>query len=94
MTESTDIEYTSTQAPNQLPPQSHVADDGFTQVVTERHVRTQVDEPSRVPAFIGGFLTAAVLAAIGFVTFLAVSDSDDDGNLQIDVPAVDVQIDE
>jgi hypothetical protein len=64
-------------------------------VVTEtepdyRNVMTEVDRPSRVPAFLAGFVTAIVVAAIAFVAFLAVSDSDDDGNIDVDVPAVEV----
>jgi len=44
-------------------------------------------------SFFLGFLTAVVLGAIGAIVFLVVSDSDDDGNLELDVPAVDVDID-
>lgn len=71
-------------------------DDGVPRrIVVEKHVHTQVQEPkSSVPAFITGFLTAGLLAAIGAIVFLAVSDRDDDGNIQLDVPAVDVQVDE
>jgi uncharacterized protein HemX len=43
-------------------------------------------------SFIAGFLAAVVVAALGLGVFLAVSDSDDDGNLQVDVPAVNVDI--
>ena len=49
-----------------------------------------VDRPSRVPAFVAGFLSALVLAAASFVVFLVVSDSDDDGNVDVEVPAVQV----
>ncbi|MGK0274436.1 MAG: hypothetical protein ACI9N0_000813 [Ilumatobacter sp.] len=71
-------------------------DDGVVrQIIIEKHVHTQVQEPkSSVPAFLAGFLTAGLLAAIGAITFLAVSDADDDGNLNFDVPTVDLQIDE
>ena len=48
---------------------------------------------SRIGPFIAGFVTAAVAAVIGVVAFLAVSDTDDDGNLELDVPAVDVDVD-
>lgn len=41
-------------------------------------------------SFLTGFLTAVVLAAVALAVFLVVSDSDDDGNIQIEVPAVDV----
>ncbi len=44
-------------------------------------------------SFLLGFLTALLAAAIAVGVFLAVSDSDDDGNIELDVPAVDVDID-
>jgi hypothetical protein len=44
-------------------------------------------------SFLAGFLTALVAAAIALVIFLAVSDADDDGEIQVDVPAVDVEVD-
>lgn len=58
---------------------------------------TVVVEPSQVEtrrfhvgSFVTGFITAVVVAALALVVFLVVSDSDDDGNIQIDVPAVNV----
>jgi hypothetical protein len=67
------------------------------QVVVEREVlvpsASEHDAPRRralVP-FIAGFFTAVVLGALGLVVFLAVSDSDDDGRIELDVPAVEVQ---
>ena len=53
-------------------------------------VSTVVDQPSRVPAFLAGFVTAVVLAAVAFAVFLVVSDSDNDGTINVDVPAVQV----
>jgi hypothetical protein len=41
-------------------------------------------------SFVAGFVTALVLGALALAVFLVVSDSDDDGNIQVDVPAVDV----
>ena len=41
-------------------------------------------------SFVTGFIAAAVVAALALVVFLVVSDSDDDGNIQLDVPAVNV----
>lgn len=41
-------------------------------------------------SFLVGFLAAMVVAALALVVFLVVSDSDDDGNIQVDVPAVNV----
>ncbi len=43
-------------------------------------------------SFVAGFLAAVVVAALALAVFLVVSDSDDDGNLQIDVPSVNVDI--
>lgn len=71
------------------------ADEGVRRVIIEKHVHTQVQEPkSSVPAFIAGFLFAALAAAVGAIVFLAVSDRDDDGNINLDVPGVNVDIDE
>lgn len=71
------------------------ADDDVRRVIVEKHVHTQVQEPkSSVPAFLAGFLFAALAAAIGAIVFLAVSDRDDDGNINLDVPGVDVDVDE
>ncbi len=70
-------------------------DDQVRRVIIEKHVHTQVQEPkSSVPAFIAGFLTAGLVAASAAVVFLAVSDRDDDGNLRLDVPQVDVDVQE
>jgi hypothetical protein len=70
------------------------ADDRVRRVIIEKHVHTQVQEPkSSIPAFIAGFLFAALAAAIGAIVFLAVSDRDDDGNIQFDVPSVGVDVD-
>jgi hypothetical protein len=41
-------------------------------------------------SFVAGFLAAMVVAALALVVFLVVSDSDDDGDIQVDVPAVEV----
>lgn len=57
----------------------------------------QSSEPSRrsfsFGSFVIGFIAALIVAAIAAGVFLAVSDSDDDGNIQLDVPAVDVEVD-
>jgi hypothetical protein len=52
-------------------------------IVTER--------ASRAPAFVAGVIIAVVVAAIAVAAFLVISDSDDDGNIDINVPAVDVE---
>ena len=49
-----------------------------------------VERPSRFPAFVAGFVTAVLVAAAAFAAFLIVSDSDDDGTINVDVPAVQV----
>ena len=41
-------------------------------------------------SFLAGFLSAILLAAFALAVFLVVSDSDDDGDIRIEVPAVDV----
>ncbi len=69
--------------------------DDVRRVIVEKHVHTQVQEPkSSAPAFVAGFLFAALAAAIGAIVFLAVSDRDDDGNINLDVPGVEVDVDE
>ena len=45
-------------------------------------------------AFAAGFVTAVIAGVIGLAAFLAVSDSDDDGQIELDVPAVGVDVDE
>jgi hypothetical protein len=70
--------------------------DGDQRTVVEERVRTQpvtVTEERKMSArsFIAGFVTAVIAAAIAFAVFLAVSD--DDGEIQVDVPAVDVDVD-
>lgn len=68
--------------------------EGDRRIIIEKHVHTQVQEPkSSIPAFIAGFLTAGLVAAVGAIAFLAVSDRDDDGNLQLDVPQVELDVD-
>jgi hypothetical protein len=72
--------------------------DGDQRTVVEERVRTQpvtVTEERKMSArsFIAGFVTAVIAAAIAFAVFLAVSDADDDGEIQVDVPAVDVDVD-
>lgn len=66
-----------------------------TDIRTSDHPDSDVivtERSSKAPAFIAGFVMAVVLAAIALGAFLVVSDSDDDGNLDVDVPAVDVDI--
>lgn len=80
----------------------HHTDDG---TVTERVVhgapppaeRVQVqpvtvDDTRKLSftSFLVGFVSAIVAGAIAIVVFFAVSDADDDGNIELDVPAVDV----
>ena len=67
-------------------------------VVAERHVvHGTAPEPaarrrSFVVPFLAGFMAAVVAGAVGVAVFLAVSDSDDDGEIELDVPAVDLEV--
>ncbi len=63
-------------------------DAAYRPIVTPTN--TVVERPSRSPAFLAGFVTAVVVAAVAFAVFLVVSDSDNDGNINVDVPAVEV----
>lgn len=62
--------------------------------VREVHVEHsgESDTPSRVGPFIAGFVTAALIAAASVLGYLAVSSDDDDGNIELDVPAVEVDV--
>ena len=62
--------------------------------VVEREIHHH--EPTRSGTFKGfvlGFLTALVLAVMAAVIFLALSDDDDDGQVELDVPTVDIDVD-
>ncbi len=68
-------------------------------VPVEREVReirvdrpVEASRPSRVRPFIAGFITAALVAAGAVLVFLAVSSADDDGTVEVDVPAVEVDV--
>ena len=50
------------------------------------------EKRSFVLPFVAGFVTAIVAGAFGAAIFLAVSDSDDDGEIELDVPAVDLEV--
>ena len=81
---------------NDDPTTSHAAAESAVPVATAAPptVVVQPTEPTtkkfRLGSFLAGFVTALVLAALAIVVFLVVSDSDDDGNIQLDVPAVEV----
>ncbi len=45
---------------------------------------------SRFGWFLTGFVAALVSIAVAALVFLVVSDADDDGNINVDVPAVEV----
>ena len=59
-------------------------------------LRRRLDESSdrggasRFTWFLIGFVVALASIAVAAVVFLAVSDQDDDGQVELDVPAVDV----
>jgi hypothetical protein len=70
--------------------------DGDQRTVVEERVRTEpvaVERKMSGRSFLAGFLTAVIAAVIALAVFLAVSDADDDGEIQVDVPAVDVDVD-
>lgn len=72
--------------------------DGDHHTLVEERVRVEpvavtTERKMSVRSFIAGFVTAVVAAAIAFVVFLAVTDSDDDGEIELDVPTVDVDVD-
>ena len=79
------------------------APEGEQQAVVQERVRVEpvvvgaegvpTDRKMSVRPFIAGFLTAVVAAAITIVVFLAVTDADDDGQIELDVPTVDVDVD-
>ena len=86
----TDHTHTST-------PTTVTQDDATAPVATASAPPTVVAQPTEqatrtihFKSFVAGFLVAMVVAALALVVFLVVSDSDDDGNIQVDVPAVDV----
>lgn len=60
-------------------------------------LRLHVEEASgggnRFVWFLIGFVAALVAGVVASIVFLAVSDEDDDGRLDLDVPNVDVSID-
>jgi hypothetical protein len=72
--------------------------EGDQRTVVEERVRTEpvaVTEQNKMSgrSFLAGFVAALIAAAIALAVFLAVSDADDDGEIQVDVPAVDVDVD-
>lgn len=86
----TDHTHTST-------PTTVTQDDATAPVATASVPPTVMAQPNEqatrtihFKSFVAGFLVAMVVAALALVVFLVVSDSDDDGNIQVDVPAVDV----
>lgn len=59
-------------------------------------LRRRLHEPqdnggNRFGWFLIGFFAALLSIAVAAIVFLAVSDEDDDGNINLDVPAVDVE---
>ncbi len=59
-------------------------------------LRRRLHEPqdhggNRFAWFLIGFVAALLSITVAAVVFLAVSDEDDDGNINLDVPSVDVE---
>ncbi len=59
----------------------------------ERLVPVDSDRRRWVGPFFAGVITTAIAFAVGIGVFLLVSDADDDGNIDLDVPAVDINVD-
>lgn len=55
------------------------------------HERPDDTGSNRFGWFLIGFVAAMLSVAVAALVFLAVSDEDDDGNINLDVPAVDVE---
>jgi len=60
-----------------------------------RRLNDDTDEhgAGRFGWFLVGFFAALASIAVAALVFLAVSDRDDDGNIDLDVPAVEVDVD-
>jgi len=58
-----------------------------------RHVESASGGGNRFTWFLIGFAAALLAGVVASIAFLAVSDEDDDGGVQLDVPAVDVDVD-
>ena len=58
-----------------------------------RHVAEASAGGNRFVWFLLGFAAALVAGAVASVAFLAISDRDDDGNVDVNVPAVEVDVD-
>lgn len=57
-----------------------------------RHVVDASGGGNRFVWFVGGFVAALAAGTVAAVLFLAISDRDDDGDLDIDVPAVELDV--
>ena len=62
-----------------------------TELRRRLHESPEDNGNSRFGWFLVGFVAAILSIAVAALVFLAVSDEDDDGNINLDVPAVDVQ---
>ena len=60
------------------------------EVVVERTVEREPVKSGWIRPFVAGFVTAVVAGAIALGVFLVVSDADDDGTIEVEVPEVDV----
>ena len=58
-----------------------------------RHVESSSGGGNRFVWFLFGFAAALLAGVVASIVFLAVSDEDDDGGVQLDVPAVEVDVD-
>ncbi len=90
-------DHTQTSTPTTVTQDGTTAPIATAPVVTASAPPTVVVQPTEratrtfhFGSFVAGFLAAMVVAALALAVFLVVSDSDDDGNIQVDVPAVEV----
>jgi len=61
--------------------------------VVERYVAIETSHTGRIRPFLAGVAVTTLAFAVGIIAFLAISNADDDGQIELDVPAVDVDID-
>lgn len=98
MTESNSTATTPTDASVQTIVPAGIVDARVTTISPEAadELRRQVEAGSgggnRFVWFLIGFVAALAAGAVASVAFLAVSDADDDGDVDLDVPAVELDV--
>lgn len=69
---------------------AHLTETELSRLRTMLHDGSFDDGSSRIKWFLIGFVTALVALVVAAGAFLVVSDDDDDGQVDLDVPTVDV----